>query len=111
MSACIHSCVLQEQLNTNLCLHDKYPQLLSLHKGYLKWHDVRIGAILVNLIHCALKSDCLLSQVFQVLRALFGLFMVFSKLIRKGEKREKKKKKKGYNITNRNRSQTTRVHS
>lgn len=56
-------------------------------RGYLKGHDVGIGAVLVNLVHCALKSDRLLRQVFQVLGALFGLFMVFSKLLGKGKEK------------------------
>lgn len=51
--------------------------------SYLKWHNVSIGSILVDLIHCALKSHGLLRQVFQVLGAFFGLFVMFSELSQK----------------------------
>lgn len=56
--------------------------------GYLQGHDVGIGAVLVDLVHCALQSHRLLRQVFQVLGALFGLLMVFTELMgnRKKEK-------------------------
>lgn len=84
-----HLHILQEQLNLNLS-SAKCSRALFLRRGYLKRHDVGIGAVLVDLIHCALQSDCLLSQVFQVLGALFGLFMVFSKLRGKGKKAQYK---------------------
>lgn len=70
----------QEQLDTTCSW---MPSAL----GYLQWHDVGIGAILVDLVHCALQSDRLLRQVFQVLGALFGLFMVFTELMGNGKKK------------------------
>lgn len=47
---------------------------------HFQGQDVCIGAVLVDLIHCALQGHGLLSQVFQVLGALFGLLVMLAKL-------------------------------
>lgn len=73
----------QERLDTTCCWHSTLPSA----PGYLQRHDVGIGAILVDLVHCALQSDRLLRQIFQVLGALFGLFMVLTELMGNGKEK------------------------